>query len=78
VSLSDGRTGDGEVARNNIKLAASLSVGAARGVVFCLVETPWVGGGVCIRTIGSTVMVEKDGAAERGGAGFRPDVRAED
>ena len=77
ASLLAGRTGDGEVARNNIRLAASLSVGAARGVVCCLIELPEGGGGVWLRTRGSA-MVEEDGATERGAAGFRPDVRAED
>jgi len=45
-SLVAGRAGDGEVARNSIKLAASLSFGAARGVVCWRLESPEGGGGV--------------------------------
>ena len=61
-SLLAGRAGDGDVARNSIKSAASVSVGAGRGVVCCT----WVplGGGVCGRSPGSTAIVVEDDAAE--------------
>ena len=73
ASLLAGRTGEGDVARYNIKSAASVSVGAARGVVCCTCEPL---GGVCGR---SMPMVVSDDAAETGGGGFPVEsVRADD
>jgi hypothetical protein len=78
VSLLAGRAGDGDVARNSIKSAASVSlvsVSAGRGVVCCTCEPL---GGVCGRSPGSTVIIDDDGA-ETGAGGFPADmVRAED
>lgn len=59
-----GLAGEGEVARNNIKSAASLSVGAGRGVVESVVII--VGGGVRARNEDS-VIVDDDAPAEIGG-----------
>jgi hypothetical protein len=71
-----GRAGDGDVARNSIKSAASLSLGAGRGVVCCICEPL---GGVCGRSPGSTGIVVVVDAAETGAGGFPADiVRAED
>ena len=76
ASLLAGRTGDGDVARNSIKSAASVSVGAGRGVVCCTCEPL---GGVCGRSAGSTTIVVDDDAADAGAGGFPVDiVRAED
>jgi hypothetical protein len=76
ASLLAGRAGDGDVARNSIKSAASVSVGAGRGVVCCTCEPL---GGVCGRSPGSTTIVAVDDAAETGAGGFPVDiVRAED
>ena len=76
ASLLAGRTGDGDVARNSIKSAASVSVGAGRGVVCCACEPL---GGVCGRSPGSTTIVVDDDAAETEAGGFPVDiVRAED
>jgi hypothetical protein len=71
ASLLAGRAGDGDVARNSIKSAASVSVGAGRGVVCCTCEP--FGGGVCGRSPGSTTIVVDDDAAETAG-GFPVDV----
>lgn len=71
------RTGDGDVARNNIKFAASLSVGAARGVLSCLLWPPPTDGGVWLRKLPSVARDEGGKAAEKGGA-FCDEVRAED
>ena len=78
ASLLAGRAGDGDVARNSIRSAASVSVGAGRGVVCCTCEP--LGGGVCGRSPGSaTIVVDDDAAAETGAGGFPVDiVRAED
>jgi len=76
ASLLAGRTGEGDVARNSIKSAASVSVGAARGVVCCTCEPL---GGVCGRGPGSAAIVIDDDAADTGAGGFPADiVRAED
>ena len=76
ASLLAGRAGDGDVARNSIKSAASVSVGAGRGVVCCTCEPL---GGVCGRSPGSTAIVVDDDAEETGAGGFPVDVvRAED
>jgi hypothetical protein len=71
VSLLVGRAGEGDVARNSIKPAASVSLGAARGVVCCTWEPL---GGVCGRGPGSTTIVVDDDAAETGAGGFPADI----
>lgn len=76
ASLLVGRTGEGDVARYSIKSAASVSVGAARGVVYCTCEPL---GGVCGRGPVSATIVVDDEAADTGPGGFPVDVvRAED
>lgn len=67
ASLFGGRAGDGDVARKSIKFAASLSVGAARGVV-CKRGPPRPGGGgVCVRLIrGSDARLEVEVDAAEG------------
>lgn len=49
LGLGVGRVGEGEVARNNIRSAASLSVGAGRGVDWWTLADGGPGGGVCCR-----------------------------
>lgn len=57
--------GEGDVARYNIKLAASLSVGAARGVVCCrgVPPRPAGGDGVWVRSTNVAVGASDEGAA---------------
>lgn len=62
-----GLAGEGEVARNNIKSAASLSVGAGRGVVEFVAII--VGGGVWFRNEDS-VIVDVDAPAETDAGGL--------
>lgn len=73
-SFVAGLAGDGDVARKSIRFAASLSVGAGRGVVCCCGRDPPGGGGVWVRFSGSAARLELDGIAVVAvGPAFRAD-----